>query len=250
MIYPSQKEIGENEKQNLILSCKKDNFCPEMSVLIDEEIPTEAHSHPIIKAPLSNEICIICNQKKECKKGYKCNICQLRICDKCVKSLIKNFYSNEKHKHTLLLKEKDNYQCDICKKYKDFKNKFCFYCEECNYGICLDCFIPESKNVEEEEKLHEHPLINGNNFESLICQKCGEEIKEGYKCNDCEFCLCNNCYNYIINHKRKNNLHVHKMFLSLREKWSCYECKNNNKENISFFCKECNLDYCLNCFLE
>jgi hypothetical protein len=250
MVYPSQQEINGNGGERLSLSFVKDE-CPEMSAMIDQEIPQELHIHPIVKSPLNEDICIICNKKKTCIKGHKCNSCPLRICDECVNSIIKSFYSIDRHMHPLVLKEKENYTCDVCKKTKNFKNKFCFYCEKCNFGICLDCYIPESKKIDDEEKnIHEHPLINGSNFQNLVCKKCGEEIKEGYKCNDCEFGLCNNCYNYIINHKRKNDLHLHKMFLSVRDNWCCNECKNKNQGKISFFCKECNLDYCLNCFLE
>ena len=134
------------------------------------------------------------------------------------------------------------------KKKKVFKNKFCFFCEECNFGICLDCFIP--KKNDEEEQLHEHLLINQKNLPSLICKMCDEDKKEGYKCNNCEIELCNKCYNNIESRKRKNNLHEHKMFLSFRINWTCNHCKKINLGKISFYCKQCNLDYCLNCFLE
>ena len=87
-----------------------------------------------------------------------------------------------------------------------------------------------------------------NNFHSLICQKCKKEKKEGYKCKDCEFRLCNNCYDYIICNKK--NKHLHKMFLSMRDNWYCNECKKRNQGKIAFFCQDCNKDYCLDCILE
>jgi hypothetical protein len=143
MAYPSQAELEGNEQQSFAFT--KD-FCPEMSLMADEEVPQEIHIHPIIKFSLSNEICSVCNQKVTCIKGHKCNSCPLRICDECVNLLISHFYSTDKHNHPLVLKEKDNYQCDSCKRSNGFKNNFCFYCDQCNFGICLECYIPRNKN--------------------------------------------------------------------------------------------------------
>jgi hypothetical protein len=149
MAYPSQAELeGDGEQKSF--SYVKD-VCPEMSLMADEELPQEIHIHPINKLSLSNEICSICNQKVTCIKGHKCNLCPLRICDNCVNSVISHFYSTDKHNHPLVLKEKENYQCDSCKKSKDFKNNFCFYCDQCNFGICLDCYIPRKKNDDNEQ---------------------------------------------------------------------------------------------------
>ena len=124
MAYPSQAELEGNEQQSFALT--KD-FCPEMSLMADEEVPQEIHIHPIIKFSLSNEICSVCNQKVTCIKGHKCNSCPLRICDECVNLLISHFYSTDKHNHPLVLKEKDNYQCDSCKRSNGFKNNFCSF---------------------------------------------------------------------------------------------------------------------------
>ena len=245
MVYPCQEELNGNEK--LSLSITQDNFCTEMSLMSDEELPQEIHQHLIIKAPLSNEICIICGEKQSCLKGHKCNQCPLRICDECIYPLISNFYANDKHRHPLILKEKNNYQCYECKRSNGFKTKFCFYCEKCNFGICIDCFIPVKK---EEEPIHEHLLINQNDLPSFVCNMCEEEKKAGYKCNNCQIELCNKCFNNIQSHKRKTNLHEHKMFLNYRENWCCNGCKKKNLGKLSFFCKQCNLDICLNCFLE
>ena len=216
-----------------------------MSILADEELPKEIHNHSIVKSSLCDEVCIICLKKKSCEKGNICNFCPLVICDVCVNLITSQFYSSDNHKHSLVLKEIKNYKCDICKK-TEFPNKFCFYCDECNLGICLSCYLPKTKK--EEDQIHEHPLINEFNS-SLECNKCGEIKKEGFKCNDCELELCNDCYNVILNRKRKNHLHEHKMHLYKTNNWCCKECKKSEGK-IAFRCKQCNIDYCLDCFLE
>ncbi len=173
------------------------------------------------------------------------------MCENCVCILVPYYYSFDKHKHNLMIKEKENYKCDICKRTSGFKNKFCFFCDECNFGICLECFIPQNKN--EKEKVHEHPLKFNNNIPSLICKICGEGKKEGYKCDCCKMELCNNCYNNLINNlinKKGSISHQHKVLLGLRDKWSCTICKNENKNQICLICKDCNLNYCLNCFFK
>ena len=246
MIYPSQAELNGKEDSRLSLSYSKE--CPEMSLMTEEELPQEIHIHSLTKTPLSEEICAICNKKKTCSKSYKCNLCPLRICDKCVYPLYTHFYSNEKHMHPLILKEIENYKCNECKR-RNFKNNFCFYCDRCNVGVCLDCYIPPEKD-EDKDYIHEHLLISENNITSIYCKLCGEEKKDGYKCNNCEMELCNKCFNNILSHKRRNNLHEHKLLLCVRDNWGCNSCKKYNLGKISFFCKECNLDYCLNCFLE
>ena len=248
MIYPTPEELNGNDGKRNSLSFDNNNEVPEMSLMTDEELPSEIHIHPIIKAPLSQEICIICLEKKTCLKGHKCNLCPLKICEQCVYSVVSHYYSNDKHRHSLVLVEKRNYQCDECKKSNGFKNKFCFYCEECDFGICLDCFIPRKKD--EEDQIHEHLIINQDNLPLLVCQICGERKNEGYKCNGCQIELCNKCYNNIKSQKKNNNLHAHKVFLSFRDNWTCNICKKKNLGKISFLCKQCNLNFCLNCFLE
>ena len=97
---------------------------------------------------------------------------------------------------------------------------------------------------------HEHPLIYGSDFPTFVCKLCGEEKKEGNKCINCDFKLCEECSNKIFTRKRKENMHEHKMFLCERKNWTCNQCNKNFESKISFFCKECNIDYCLECFLE
>ena len=242
--YPTKEELQDDQGEQPSFSYIKD-VCPEMSVLADDELPKEIHNHQIVKSSLSDDMCIICLKKKSCEKGHICNFCPLIICDKCVKMIISQYYSSDKHRHSLVLKVINNYKCGLCNKTK-FPNNFCFYCDECNFGICLSCYLPSNKN--EDDQIHEHSLLNVFDT-SLECKKCGEKKKEGIKCNDCNLELCSDCYNEIIDRKRKGYLHEHKMFLNQSDNWTCKECKKSEGK-VAFSCKQCNIDYCLNCFLE
>jgi hypothetical protein len=216
-------------------------------IVADEEMPKEIHKHPIIKSSLNEEMCIICLKVRTCNKGRKCKNCPLKICEKCVKLVISQYYLNDKHNHNLLLSEVDNWECDMCKKKNnEFKSNFCFYCDLCKFAICLQCYFPK---IDDDEEYHEHPLIKGS-YENFVCKYCKKEAKEGHKCNECGLEICDICYNKIISYRKKSKLHNHKMYLNERKNWTCNLCKNTFDGIISFYCKECNLDYCLDCFLD
>jgi hypothetical protein len=242
--YPTKDELQDDQGELPSFSYMKD-ACPEMSVLADDELPKEIHNHQIVKSSLSGDMCIICLKKKSCEKGHICNFCPLIICDKCVKMIITQYYSSDKHRHSLVLKIINSYKCELCKK-KEFPNNFCFCCDECNFRICLSCFLPNNKN--EDDQIHDHSLLKEFDT-SLECKKCGEKKKEGIKCNNCNLELCSDCYNEIIDRNRKDYLHEHKMFLNQTDNWTCNECKKSEGK-VAFSCKQCNIDYCLNCFLE
>ena len=98
--------------------------------------------------------------------------------------------------------------------------------------------------------MHEHPLVNFNESFLLKCQLCENGTNCGYNCKSCEIVLCNDCANNMYSHKKRNELHEHPLFLTLRDKWECVLCKCGFKNTLSFHCKKCSLDYCADCFLE
>ena len=237
----------DNENQEE-LSFEESTEINRLSYIVaDEEIPKEMHKHPIAKSPLNEEMCIICLKVRTSNKGRKCKSCPLKICEKCVKLVISQYYLNDKHNHNLLLTEVNNWKCDMCKKENNaFKSNFCFYCDKGNFAICLQCYFP---NIDDDEEYHEHPLIKGS-YENFVCKYCKQEAKEGHKCNECGLEICDTCYNKITSYRKKSKLHQHRMYLNERKNWTCNLCKNTFDGIISFYCKECNLDYCLDCFLD
>lgn len=239
--------LSENENPGE-LSFEEDSEINRLSYIVtDEEMPREIHKHPILKSPLNEEMCIICLKVRTCIKGRKCKNCPLKICEKCVKLVISQYYLNDNHKHNLLLSEVNNWKCDMCKKENNaFKSNFCFYCDSCKFAICLQCYFP---HINDDEEYHEHPLVKGS-YENFVCKYCKQEAKEGNKCNECGLEICDTCYNKITSYRKKSKLHNHKMFLNERKNWTCKLCKNTFDGIISFYCKECDLDYCLDCFLD
>ena len=245
-----EKKVGEGNGLNFD-NLDNDSFFPGLSVLdsvqIADELPNEIHNHPLSNEPIKNEKCTICNQEKSCDKGYKCHKCPLIICDQCSNTIRINFYSHFKHEHSLCLINEGNMECNKCKQQTNFITFF-FNCEQCKFNICLNCYTPDRKK--EDNILHEHPLKYFNESKSIKCKICDKGSKSGYKCNNCKIELCQECANNIYSHHKRYELHNHPLYLTFRDKWNCFICQCGFKNTISFCCKKCSLDYCVDCFLE
>ena len=120
-IYNSNNNSLTNN-QNSLLKTESNDIC-SFQLLKNEsnnsgtneiELTYNIHSHPLTKYSLAENICSICLIKKNCQFGYKCDICQLIICDKCVQLINSNYYLH-KHKHALDLVRKERFECNICK---------------------------------------------------------------------------------------------------------------------------------------
>ena len=146
------RNIEQESDMILFKMDKKNSFSDkndslQMSLVMEEELPKELHEHLIIQSPLSNDTCLICSKEKNSENGRKCKICQFSICPSCVSSVVSNYYSNDMHKHPLVLESKEKYFCQACKKNSDLlNNKFCFHCKECNFSVCIKCFCPINKD--------------------------------------------------------------------------------------------------------
>ena len=243
---------GKKEEDFFFGNLGNDSMFPGVSVLdsvqISDEMPFDAHNHPLSIESLKNETCTICNKEKTCEQGYKCKDCPLILCDQCSYNVRIEYYSHSKHDHSLCIINKENLGCNICKKQTKFLN-FYFNCRQCNFNICLNCYNPDRKK-EDNVLLHEHPLIHFNESFLLKCQLCENGTNCGYNCKSCEIVLCNDCANNMYSHKKRYELHEHPLFLTLRDKWECVSCKCGFKNTLSFHCKKCSLDYCADCFLE
>ena len=222
------------------------------SVNISEELPNEIHNHALEKDALKNETCTMCLNKKTCENGYKCYLCPLIICDECSTKMRLYSISNNKHEHLLCLLNEENCKCNKCSKELHSKKNYYFNCSKCNYNLCLKCYFPERREDKEENdnsSIHEHPLKNVTEL-NLICKLCEKPAKSGTKCSICELTLCQDCWNRIMNHKKRNNLHEHPLFLNLRNNWNCEICSSKFNNQVSFNCNKCAVDFCVDCFLE
>ena len=238
-----------------------DSDCESMQIY--DELPRDIHNHPFNKEPLSNERCIMCLCEKSCEEGYKCKECPMILCQDCSSMIVINYYGNKKHEHPLSISNKDSFKCNNCKKKIFNKKHFYFYCNKCNFYMCLKCYYPERKGEDEEElddddngdsdedePMHNHPLKNISKSRQFICKLCGNDIDIGYKCINCDLNLCQGCANFIYSHKKRKNLHEHSLYLTVETDWKCEKCKKNFKEKICFNCIKCSLYYCVICFFE
>ena len=267
IIEEEKKKNKNNENKEEIKFRDDDPFNPEKvemveslfkgesifeSVHISEDLPKDIHIHALSDEPLSNDKCTICLNDKSCEKGYKCSLCPLIICDQCASMIRTNHFSNDKHKHPMCLLNEDNCKCNVCKKNLISEKNFYFNCKKCNYNICLKCYYPQrnEEKEEEEESLHEHPLEYVSNLKISNCKSCKKELSPGYKCCSCDFGLCKKCYNNFNFYKKRKGLHEHPLFLTDRKNWKCKICESKFKEKLSFYCKKCSFDICIECFLE
>ena len=246
------KEVEDEKEKEFDIKINENgltDFSVLESVEISKEMPTDAHDHPLSNESLNNETCIICNKSQTCEQGNKCKECSLIICDMCSISIRGELQSHFKHEHSLCITKGKNIQCNVCKKETKYM-AFYFNCKQCNYNICLYCYNPYRKKEDNALLLHEHPLIKFNETNLIKCQMCESEIKSGYKCSNCQIFLCYECTNNIYSHKKKQEFHEHPLFLNFRDQWSCAFCNSSFKNTLSFYCKKCNLDYCVDCLLE
>ncbi|KAL4501580.1 hypothetical protein ABPG72_018631 [Tetrahymena utriculariae] len=109
-------------------------------------------------------------------------------------------------KHDLTFIEKVGKYCKICSR---SINSYCWFCDSCNYYICIECISTEPFNLyyqrlinsECDEKIepHRHSKMQFKKFTKMTCDSCRKDSKNlfGWECSDpvnkCNFTLCINC---------------------------------------------------------
>ena len=143
---------SDNSNENFSLSNSNELY-KDIDYMSEEDLPKEIHNHSFNKKLLNNDLCIICSEKKYFVRGCKCDTCSFILCDICTSLILSGYYSNDRHRHPLVLMEKDNNtKCNICN--LNIKN-FCFHCEECNFTNCINCYIPKINEKIKEKKTEE-----------------------------------------------------------------------------------------------
>ena len=102
------------------------------------EIPDSAHMHPLFQEPAYND-CKICRRQLGGLPGYVCHDCPLSLCIECFNNI---FYGNKQrqvHPHTLSLRTRPNWICDVC--HRNFSGTASFYCKACDFDACSMCYI-------------------------------------------------------------------------------------------------------------
>ena len=196
------------------------------------------------------------NQTKGIKR-FRCMQCDYDLCELCMKNyydpkyeiiigntnnrglyLVQKLYSTQAHKHPLVFLDKtqdNDWACDGSK----FKEK-CFSgitgfgqskgiprfrCEKCDFDLCENCFnhynfkIQYELNQSYKINIHRHPLtfLGKTRDDGWACdgiklkQKCYSDITDfeqskgipRFRCEKCDFDLCENCMEYYLSNKDK-----------------------------------------------
>jgi hypothetical protein len=229
------------------------------------------HDHPLHYEERLNDKCKLCEQNIGGKEGYKCKDCPLILCLSCLNKIYYGAKKKSLHNHDLILQERSNWKCNIC---KQKKGNASFYCKECDFDACQDCYIENTNqgsyssnqiNIQNQQyqqnqqekpigtdvSRHEHPLYYSEKLKEKCCL-CLKNLnnEKGYKCKNCKFSLCFNCSNRIFNKPQNKLLHGHDLFLMMRKNWKCNKCRKQFKNQASFYCKKCVFDSCENCYLK
>ena len=209
----------------------------------------------------TNFHCSICDEDNF-EKAYKCDECnEFNICQKCMNNYDEINKSgkilDEIHKHYLydFTFAKSFWKCNICE--LEFNNTHTgipnkrYRCNLCDFDICDKCIIEKELLF---KNYHEHPLFEAKNYPSnWICDICQKSYNEGiidrYRCEICDFDICNNCKNRycFLNVK----LHEHLLYDStLKETmWKCNICNilHLPGDIRRYRCDQCDFDVCKDC---
>ena len=251
--FSSINSFKINKSHTSVSYSEANDINTEMSYISEEDFPNEIHTHPVYKSSLKGDLCIICSEKRVCAKGYKCDTCSLILCDMCTSLVLSSHFSNEKHRHSLILMEKKA-KCDACQKYI---NNFCFHCDECDFSNCINCYIPQIKDKIKEKKKEEESEKQNNFHEHYLtfifksfskCLLCEEENDLGYSCYDCGLKMCVGCLNDIFYRTKLFEFHKHQLKIRFNRDINCEKCKCNLIDKAFLFCNECQKNFCINCF--
>ena len=131
------------------------------------------------------------------------------------------------------------------RKYEEFINKM-----KCDI-IQFQSTCPPLGGGYTPESAHEHPLIYDEHLKKE-CKICRQVLNNqpGYRCGNCDITLCLTCSNRVFYGNKNKSAHAHALALKTRDKWRCDVCKKNYIGGASFFCKQCDFDACINCFIK
>jgi hypothetical protein len=126
------------------------------------------HEHSL-KYILLNDICVFCCARIFNKMGYTCESCNLILFENCYEKIfINDDNANNLHKHNLILKFRNDWSCDICKRY--YKNKYSCFCESCDFDVCYKCYykIDSQENNDDEDDNDNDKDNDDNSFDKGV----------------------------------------------------------------------------------
>jgi len=213
------------------------------------------------------------------KNGWHCDYClrfspqQFRWnCLPCTFDLCSNCYMTNNiillpstHPHSLSLQQacvegvyRQGYKCDKCEKLS--RSGFRMNCEGCHFDLCMDCFIDEAKDIQQELKLpfHQHKLQIVTSIR-ICCNLCKSDSNTYcWYCTSCKLYICAPCF--IKEYEKMMKIiqipiHPHPLSLvpsrsvgSYRLGYRCDMCSQHDPTPLKWNCAKCSFDLCENCY--
>ena len=217
--------------------------------------------------------CKLCKMFKT-NSSWHCRICEYDICKKCMRKSfdVRPFEiklnchkGHDLKKQTLAIKNLKDMngkalipKCNLCS--KQFRGKG-LACTPCNFYYCTECVeyleSPAAGHpILSCQSKHLMRWVTSEEFQCSICS--GKFNQEHYKCKECNFNVCLNCSQVMINCVNANEIKNHGNEQH-RLKWNfrfrdsingavqCYTCKINYKAGM-FSCEQCQNKYCAFCY--
>jgi len=168
------------------------------------------------------------------------------------------------HPHTLTLRlasasgvYQNGYRCDKCKKHSLSGNRM--NCAGCQFDLCMDCFIYETKIQQDLQlPIHPHKLVKVTSI-LICCSQCQRNSNTYcWYCTDCKFYLCAPCFIKGYEEMKKiiqMPLHAHPLSLvpsrsvgTYQFGYRCDKCARHAPTPLRWNCSECSFDLCETCF--
>ncbi|ELP86509.1 hypothetical protein EIN_034200 [Entamoeba invadens IP1] len=141
------------------------------------------------------------------------------------------------------------WRCDLCgDRYK--RNELMYHCPYCCYDVCASCYY----QVVAHHRHIGHTFTPDYSGRGKCCD-CKKESDVMYKCNQCVIQYCKDCFQSIASF----GLHNHPLYIAdpgvvyPGKYWKCDKCFTvfgKDKFTLMFHCRECNVDFCFNCFVK
>jgi V8-like Glu-specific endopeptidase len=201
------------------------------NTIIENRNSSNIHEHSFTCNDCVNKICNNCLKEINGVPCHECN-CNIILCLDCGFKILYGDKNNNFHEHNLILTYKnDNWRCNVCEfEYGSFK-KVSFYCQQCNFNVCDNCYLKEEK--EQVTPLEVNDNFNNKNEQrkSLIIEDKLEKDDGQDKSIDID--------NYSI--------YKHSLDFNNELDAQCITCKNSIEKTPGYECKICNIILCLDC---
>jgi len=176
---------------------------------------------------------------KSNKMIWNCSLCNFNICWNCRKphdglnkTCLNNHLLHFSRSHHDYLENK--YRCSECGKSNYPLDMGRYFCWECDYNLCWKCLIPEKEYLSIVSRCPRNHELNWdkgdftNNdlfWNCAACNERGEKQIKRWKCNSCNFNLCNSCKGIDEAFVNASNSQISEIEIGKNQKSTCKICK-------------------------